>query len=85
MKISMIASECAPVAKVGGLADVVIGLTNDSNRRGNEVEVILPKYDCIRYDLIIDLTTVYDDLMVPWHKGSVRCTVWSGIGRWRAT
>jgi starch synthase len=66
------------VAKVGGLADVVIGLTNDSNRRGNEVEVILPKYDCLRYDLISDLKTVSDDLMVPWYRGAVRCAVWAG-------
>jgi starch synthase len=79
MKITMIASECAPVAKVGGLADVVIGLANDSSRRGNEVEVILPKYDCLRYDLINDLTKLTDDLLIPWYKGAVRCSVWAGM------
>ncbi len=50
MYIIQIASECAPVAKVGGLGDVVFGLTRELEIRGNSVEIILPKYDCLRYD-----------------------------------
>jgi hypothetical protein len=34
MFIAMIASECAPVAKVGGLADVVYGLSRELQIRG---------------------------------------------------
>ncbi len=79
MNITMIASECAPVAKVGGLADVVVGLASDLDRRGNEVEIIIPKYDCLRYDLISDLGKIHEDLWTPWHTGAVRCTVWSGL------
>jgi len=79
MKITMIASECAPVAKVGGLADVVIGLASDISQRENEVEIILPKYDCLRHDKISDLKEFYPDLRVPWLKGAIRCTVWSGM------
>ena len=48
MYIVQIASECAPVAKVGGLADVIFGLSRELEIRGNEVHIILPKYDCIR-------------------------------------
>ena len=50
MFIVMIASECAPVSKVGGLADVVYGLSRELEIRDNAVEILLPKYDCMRYD-----------------------------------
>jgi starch synthase len=79
MKITMIASECAPVAKVGGLGDVVQGLANDLASRGDDVDIILPKYDCLRYDLITEFTKHYENLWTPWYKDSVKCTVWSGI------
>jgi len=45
MYIIQIASECAPVAKVGGLGDVIFGLSRELEIRGNSVEIILPKYD----------------------------------------
>jgi len=50
MFIVMITPECAPAAKVGGLGDVIHGLSKEQAIRGNPVEVILPKYDCLRYD-----------------------------------
>jgi starch synthase len=40
MYIIQIASECAPVAKVGGLGDVVFGLARELEIRGNSVEII---------------------------------------------
>jgi len=52
MYIVQIASECAPVIKAGGLGDVVYGLSRELELRGNCVEIILPKYDCMRYDHI---------------------------------
>ena len=64
MYVVMITPECAPVAKVGGLGDVVQGLSYEESIRGNTVEVILPKYDCMRYDRILGLTRVYDGLWV---------------------
>jgi len=42
-----IASEMAPVAKVGGLGDVVAGLGRSIQNRGHRVEVIIPKYKCM--------------------------------------
>lgn len=79
MYIVMIASECSPVAKVGGLADVVFGLSRELELRGNSVELILPKYDCLRYDQIWDLHPTYNDLWVPWYGGAIHCTVWFGF------
>lgn len=78
MYIIHISAELAPVAKVGGLADMVYGLTRELRVRGHSVEVILPKYDCMRYDHIWGLAVAYENLMVPWWNGEVRTTVWSG-------
>jgi len=67
------------VAKVGGLADVVYGLSREIEIRGNTVEIILPKYDCMWYDEIWGLHKVYEDLWVPWYSTSVACSVWFGF------
>ncbi|WP_085215343.1 glycogen synthase [Methylomagnum ishizawai] len=77
--IVQIAPEMAPVAKVGGLADVVFGLTRELAIRGNHVEIILPKYSGMRYDHIYDLKEVYKDLWVPWYDGAIHCTVYFGF------
>lgn len=79
MYIVMLASECAPVAKVGGLGDVVLGLSRELEIRGHAVEIILPKYDCMRYDKIWDLQVSQQDLWVPWFNYRVHCTVWFGF------
>ncbi len=79
MFIIMVASECAPVAKVGGLADVVFGLGRELEIRGNSVEIILPKYDCMRYDHIWGLQVAFEDLWVPWYGGAIHCSVWFGF------
>lgn len=79
MYVVMITPECAPVAKVGGLADVVQGLSRELGTRGNAVEIILPKYDCMRYDHIWGLCKTYDDLWVPYHDQQVHCDVYFGF------
>lgn len=79
MYVVMIASECAPVAKVGGLADVVFGLSRELELRGHAVEIILPKYDCMRLDQAWGLHGIDHDLWVPWDGGAIRCTVWFGF------
>ena len=79
MFIMMVSSECAPVAKVGGLGDVVHGLARELAIRGNFVEVVLPMYDNMRYDRIWGLTKSYSDLWVPWGDGQIRCDVFFGI------
>ena len=79
MFIVIIASELAPAAKVGGLADVVYGLSRELELRGNAVELILPKYDCMRYDHIFGLTRTYENLWVPWYNGGISTSVWFGF------
>ncbi len=79
MYIIHVASECAPVAKVGGLADVVSGLSWETAIRGHEVEIILPKYDCMRSDQVWGMTPTMGDLWVPWYGGAIHCTVWFGF------
>jgi len=79
MYIVQVAPECAPVAKVGGLADVVFGLSWEHAIRGNDVEIIIPKYDCMRYDQVWGMTVSYNDLWVPWFGGAIHCSVWFGF------
>lgn len=79
MYVVQISPELAPLAKVGGLADVVTGLSRELEIRGNSVEIILPKYDCMRYDQVWGLCITFEDLWVPWYGGHVHCTVWFGF------
>jgi starch synthase len=78
MYIVQIASECAPVIKAGGLGDVVYGLSRELSQRGHTVELILPKYDCMRYDHIWGLHDAYRELWVPWYDAAVHCSVYCG-------
>jgi starch synthase len=79
MYIVMITPECAPAAKAGGLGDVVHGLSRELSLRGNHVEVILPKYDCMRYDRVTDLHRTYENLWVPFHSHWISCDVYFGL------
>lgn len=47
MRIVHIASEFAPIAKAGGLGEVLVGLAREETKSGNFVDVIIPKYDFI--------------------------------------
>ncbi len=79
MFVVMVASECAPVAQAGGLGEVVFGLSRELEVRGHTVDIIMPKYDCMRYDQIAGFSVAYEDLWVPWYSESVHCTVWFGF------
>ena len=48
MKIAMFASESNPLAKSGGLADVVYALSVELAKKGNDVIVVLPFYRSIK-------------------------------------
>lgn len=78
MHIIHIAAELAPICKVGGLADVVQGLSRELGTRSNLVEIILPKYKHLRYDLIAELTKSHEGLMVAWQQRQIACTVYKG-------
>lgn len=47
MRIVHIASEFAPIAKAGGLGEVIVGLSRNLSRSGHYVDVIVPKYHSI--------------------------------------
>ncbi|CAL1403194.1 unnamed protein product [Linum trigynum] len=74
-----IAAEMAPVAKVGGLGDVISGLGKALQKRGHLVEIILPKYDCMEYDRISDLKAI--DLVVEsYFEGKLyKNKIWTGV------
>lgn len=58
MDIVHIASELAPIAKVGGLGDVLYGLSKAQVKKGHRVRVFLPKYDILHVDKLSDLKVV---------------------------
>ena len=77
MYIVHVATELAPVAKVGGLGDVIYGLSKELSRQGHKVEIILPKYDCMNFAELNNLKVEHREL---WSlDGSQRFnnTVWS--------
>jgi starch synthase len=77
MHVIHIASELAPIAKVGGLADVVFGLARETQKKGHTVEILIPKYDCLDYTQLQNLKPEFREL---WsYDGPYRYhnTIWS--------
>ncbi|OVA11483.1 Glycosyl transferase [Macleaya cordata] len=54
MHIVHVAVEMAPIAKVGGLGDVVTSLSRAVQDLGHNVDIILPKYDCLNLSNVKD-------------------------------
>ncbi len=78
MHIVHIASELAPLAKVGGLADVVLGLCRELSWKGHDVDIIIPKYDCLDSEQIRDLTIIKKDLLSFYQDEWYSNTIWMG-------
>lgn len=78
MHIVHVASELAPLAKVGGLADVVLGLCRELSWKGNDVDIIIPKYDCLDSSQIRDLSIEIKDLMSFYNGEWFHNTIWVG-------
>lgn len=75
MYIVQIASEIAPIAKVGGLADVMMGLSRELILQGHKVDIIIPKYDCLQTKYL-QFTPVQTSQS--YFKGSLHeNTIWS--------
>jgi starch synthase len=72
-KILMVASEAAPWAKVGGLADVVRALAAALREQGHEVAVVLPRYRGIALE---GARRIYQDLRVWFGPVSYCCEVY---------
>ncbi|KAL1334609.1 hypothetical protein HN51_063553 [Arachis hypogaea] len=54
MHIIHIAVEMAPIAKVGGLGDVVTSLSRAVQDLNHNVDIVLPKYDCLNLSNVKD-------------------------------
>ncbi|XP_062180224.1 probable starch synthase 4, chloroplastic/amyloplastic isoform X2 [Phragmites australis] len=78
LHIVHIAAEMAPVAKVGGLADVISGLGKALQKKGHLVEIILPKYDCMQHNQINNLK-VLDVVVQSYFEGNLFGNkIWTG-------
>ena len=77
MRIAMVASECEPYAKTGGLADVVDALSRALGQLGHEVDVYLPMYRGLEPPTPAQSLS----LEVPMGTGMVPVTLRSGRGR----
>lgn len=77
LHIVHVTAEMAPLAKVGGLGDVVTGLARACIERGHKVEVMLPFYECISRDQIQQLTKA--ETYSSYHRGGwIPLTVYRG-------
>ena len=73
MRVVNIAVEMAPIAKVGGMGDVVTALSRAIIEKGHNVKVILPKYDCMDHEQIDGL-----HLADEFTCNGVEINVWKG-------
>ncbi len=78
MRVAMIASECEPYAKTGGLADVIDALARALSQAGHEVDVYLPRYQ----GLVPSEPVERLELSVPLGGGrATPVSLWTAPGR----
>lgn len=73
MHIVHISVEMAPIAKVGGLGDVVTSLSRAVQDLNHTVDIILPKYDCLNLSNVKDF-----DFHKSYLWGGTEIKVWFG-------
>ncbi|KAJ7967695.1 starch synthase 3, chloroplastic/amyloplastic [Quillaja saponaria] len=73
MHIVHIAVEMAPIAKVGGLGDVVTSLSRAVQDLNHNVDIILPKYDCLNLSNVKDF-----QYQKNYFWGGTEIKVWNG-------
>ena len=78
MRIVHVATEFAPLAKAGGLGDVVYGLAREQAKMGHEVEVIIPKYDIIKCGNLENFSLEMGDLWSFEDSSRYHNAVWTG-------
>ncbi|MCH9633123.1 MAG: Glycogen synthase [Chlamydiae bacterium] len=79
MKIIYISSEISPIAKVGGLADVSLGLSRAVQALGNEVSIILPKYKCLKNSYLEHLKLLDVEYKVKFGATTYTVKVWEAM------
>ncbi len=77
MQIIHVSAELAPVAKVGGLADVIHGLSRAIIEKQHQVTVVMPKYDTLNLNWIKNLE-IFDDQKIRFDKIECHNTLWRG-------
>jgi starch synthase len=77
MYIVQIVTELCPVARVGGLADVIYGLSKELAKQGHKIEIILPKYDCLHYGELKNLKVEHRELWSFEGLNRYNNTIWS--------
>lgn len=75
MHIVQIAAELAPIAKVGGLADVIYGLSKELTRLGHRVDILLPKYDTLHLEALKKLKVTSTHTLWSGQLESLRVTL----------
>lgn len=78
MEIIHISAELAPIAKVGGLADVLHGLSRSLIEKGHRVKIILPKYDLLDLSGVQDLEIVDSAHSFLFEGVECQSTLWLG-------
>ncbi len=79
MKIAFLASEVAPFAKTGGLADVAGALPKFLAQAGEEVQVFMPLFREVKKKKL-KLQKVIDERVMPLGKKSFPFSVWKYCG-----
>eukprot|EP00898_Chlorokybus_atmophyticus_P004848 jgi/Chlat1/5364/Chrsp35S05211 len=78
-RVVQICTELAPVACQGALADSITGLSQALQRKGHQVEIIMPKYDTLDESQIEDFHPMEFKLFSfyqgDWHQNRV----WTGV------
>ena len=77
MHVALVASECLPFSKTGGLADVVGALARAVAGLGHEISVYLPRY---RHTHINQERTVVRSITVPFDDRYRFCSISTGAG-----
>lgn len=78
MHIVCIAAEMAPAAKAGGLADVIQGLNRELLLQGNQVDIFVPFYDCIKLGKIRDLKLQDQIFWTDWNGSKIKTRLYNG-------
>ena len=76
LRICLAASELAPFAKTGGLADVLAGLGRHLDRQGHDVKLFVPLYQSIQKSGLV--TTPLDrarDIDIRFGHRTIRCSI----------
>ncbi|KZV35636.1 starch synthase V precursor [Dorcoceras hygrometricum] len=79
LHIIHICTEMLPVVSVGSLASYITGLSCSLQRQGNIVEVILPKYTCLRLDEVQGLREIESEFYSYFNGQLHGNRIWTGV------